>query len=170
VATVAVLAGLGAGGLVYQAGVGPATARAGAPAAKPASELEALRKENELLKLNLQVVLEKVRAQEAEIRTLKGQAWATSARWRLERLRSERDLAPLTEARGTVARELLFRALLSQAVKKAKPADPLKEAEAALKALREARDDAAKRRAAEALEKAIKQLREQLKAPARPGK
>src|SRR5262249_57363409 len=34
-------------------------------------ELEALRKENELLKLNLQVVLEKVRAQEAEVRGLR---------------------------------------------------------------------------------------------------
>src|SRR5581483_7406648 len=36
-------------------------------------ELERLRRENELLKLNLEVVLEKVRAQEAELRTLKVQ-------------------------------------------------------------------------------------------------
>src|SRR5262249_23517500 len=62
---------LGATGLAFRAG-------AQAPpidkprAEKPLSELEALRKENELLKLNLQVVLEKVRAQEAELRALRG--------------------------------------------------------------------------------------------------
>jgi hypothetical protein len=39
----------------------------------------------------------------------------------------------------------------------------LQDAEAALKPLREARDPAAKKRAAEALEKATKQLRERLK-------
>jgi hypothetical protein len=36
------------------------------------SEVEALRRENEFLKLNLEVVLEKVRAQEAELRALRG--------------------------------------------------------------------------------------------------
>src|SRR5262249_49036818 len=40
---------------------------------KPLSELEALRKENELLKLNLQVLLEKIRAQEADLRTFRAQ-------------------------------------------------------------------------------------------------
>ena len=40
---------------------------------KPPSEVETLRKENELLRLNLQVVLEKVRAQEAELHALRGQ-------------------------------------------------------------------------------------------------
>ena len=70
-AALVVTAVLGAGTLVYQGGSAPA--RAQTPAAKPANELEALRKENELLKLNLQVVLEKVRAQEAELRTFKEQ-------------------------------------------------------------------------------------------------
>jgi hypothetical protein len=41
--------------------------------------------------------------------------------------------------------------------------DPVKEAEAAVKALREAKDKEGQRRAAEALEKAMKKLREQLK-------
>jgi hypothetical protein len=41
--------------------------------------------------------------------------------------------------------------------------DPAHDAEAAVKALREARDPEAKRRAADALEKAVKQLKEQLK-------
>jgi hypothetical protein len=44
-----------------------------------------------------------------------------------------------------------------------KAADPVKEVEAALKAWREARDKDSKRKAAEALDKATKKLREQLK-------
>jgi hypothetical protein len=43
--------------------------------------------------------------------------------------------------------------------------DPLHEAEAALKALREASDQESKRRAADQLEKALKKVREQLKKP-----
>ena len=49
-----VVAALGAGGVAYQVS-GPRAAQA-APEGKPASELESLRRENELLKLNLQVV------------------------------------------------------------------------------------------------------------------
>jgi hypothetical protein len=56
-----------------------------------------------------------------------------------------------------------FTAPLSAPSEPARASDPLKEVEAALKALREARDNAAKKRAAEALEKATKRLREQLK-------
>jgi hypothetical protein len=41
--------------------------------------------------------------------------------------------------------------------------DPAQDAEAAIKALREARDPEAKRRAADALQKALDKLREQLK-------
>jgi hypothetical protein len=66
-----VVTALGTTGLVYRAAGQPAPAeprRAG----KPLSEVEALRRENELLKLNLEVVLEKVRAQEAELRALRG--------------------------------------------------------------------------------------------------
>jgi hypothetical protein len=73
VGTLVVVAALGASGWAYRA-----TGQSQLPtpekriAGKPLTELEALRKENELLKLNLEVVLEKVRAQEAELRTLKG--------------------------------------------------------------------------------------------------
>jgi hypothetical protein len=67
VATVA----LGMVGLAHWTSGGSGTAQA-APSDKPLTELEALRKENELLKLNLQVVLEKVKAQEAELRALRG--------------------------------------------------------------------------------------------------
>src|SRR5262245_40132165 len=59
--------------LGYQPGGGPGPVQA-APAEKPPSELEALRKENELLKLNLLVVLEKVRSQEAELREIRGRS------------------------------------------------------------------------------------------------
>jgi RNA polymerase sigma factor (sigma-70 family) len=67
-AAAALVLALGAGGVAFRP-VGPAPASAQAP--KAPSELEALRKENELLKVNLMVVLEKVRAQEAELRALK---------------------------------------------------------------------------------------------------
>src|SRR5262249_43313183 len=73
-ATLVVLASLGVGGLAYRASGQQAALAAQAPQerAKPRSELEALKHENELLKLNLEVVLEKVRAQEAELRSLRG--------------------------------------------------------------------------------------------------
>ena len=79
VGAVMVMLTLGASGLVYRASGQPAPntteqTRSG----KPRSELEALRRENELLKLNLEVVLEKVRAQEAELRQLKAQVGKVS--------------------------------------------------------------------------------------------
>ena len=53
---------------VLEAIYSPVVAQNSPPAGKPANELEALRKENELLKLNLQIVLEKCRTQQAELR------------------------------------------------------------------------------------------------------
>jgi hypothetical protein len=79
----------GTGGLVYQtAGAQDTTEKRGAT--KPRSELEALRHENELLKLNLEVVLEKVKAQEAELRALKKQD-ATRQKTADERVQAELD-------------------------------------------------------------------------------
>jgi RNA polymerase sigma factor (sigma-70 family) len=66
-----VVTALGATGLVYRAAGQPAPAEPRREG-KPLSEVETLRRENELLKLNLEVVLEKVRAQEAELRALRG--------------------------------------------------------------------------------------------------
>jgi RNA polymerase sigma factor (sigma-70 family) len=139
---------LGAGGMVYQAGVSPVKAQAQVVQAKAQSELEALRKENELLKLNLQVVLEKVRAQEEQLRAFKGKTTAGERRLNLNR-----------DAEG-VAR--LLGDFIEQA---ALNSDPLTDAEAALKALRNAKDTLSKQRAAEALEKAMKKLRDQLIPP-----
>jgi RNA polymerase sigma factor (sigma-70 family) len=157
VGAVMVLAALGAGGVAYQVS-GPRAAQA-TPEGKQPSELEALRKENELLKLNLQVVLEKVRAQEAQLRALKEQVQALSP------------VRVLGARRTADAEEVAF--FLSQALSKASPSnvpDPAQQVEAALKAFREARDAEAQRRAAEALEQAVKKLREQpLKKPERPG-
>jgi len=62
-AVLALAATVGAGGLFYR-GTGGSAARAADQPAAP-SDADALRKENELLKLNLQAVLEKLRAEEA---------------------------------------------------------------------------------------------------------
>jgi RNA polymerase sigma factor (sigma-70 family) len=136
---------LGAAGLVYQAGSGFGTAQAAGPGDKPPTELEALRKENELLKLNLEVVLEKVRSQETELHTLRGQVKAASTDLGVTFVNLDKD--------GS----------LDLHVRVPQVPDPAQEAEAALKALREAKEPEAKRHAADALEKAVKKLKEQLK-------
>jgi RNA polymerase sigma factor (sigma-70 family) len=76
IGAVMVVMALGASGLIYRAegqSAAPPAARwmVAENEGKSASELERLRHEVELLKLNLRVVLEKMHAQEAELRTLK---------------------------------------------------------------------------------------------------
>jgi hypothetical protein len=61
---------LGAGKVAYH----PVEAQNAAPAGKPVNEFEALRRENALLKLNLEIVLEKVRAQAADLQAMKKDA------------------------------------------------------------------------------------------------
>jgi RNA polymerase sigma factor (sigma-70 family) len=157
VGSVLVVAALGAGVVAYQVG-GPRPAQAAD--GKPLSELEALRKENELLRYNLQVILEKSRAQEAELRALRGQAQAAA-----------NNSAEVVKFLGTslessaAPRQGFFTVKTETALP-----DPVQEAEAALKALREAKDPEAKRHAAEALEAAARKLREQpQKKPETPG-
>jgi NADPH-dependent glutamate synthase beta subunit-like oxidoreductase len=159
VGAVMVVAALGAGGVAYQVS-GPRAAQA-APEGKPVSELEALRRENELLKLNLQVVLEKVRAQEAELRAVKG---------RVEALGKERVVETRTAA--VADREVLSRWAVRTVVNlpASEVPDPAQQVEAALKAFREAKDPEAKRHAAAALEAAAKRLREQPQKPEKPSK
>jgi RNA polymerase sigma factor (sigma-70 family) len=147
VGVVLVVAALGAGGLAYRpegAAAAPPPARA---QGKPQSEVQALRRENELLKLNLEVVLEKVRAQEAELRTLRGQAKAAATDEAVARLVS---LAKVQRV-----------ALVLDAFR-ATP-DLGQQAETALKALRAAKDNEARGRAVEALDRALRDLREQLR-------
>jgi RNA polymerase sigma factor (sigma-70 family) len=150
---VIVVAALGAGGVAYQ-GPGPRAAQA-AQAGKPLSELEALRKENELLKLNLQVVLEKVRAQEKELRSVKAQAAVDG----------ERRAAVAQTYYQALAR---YQAAANIIVDKSESSDPVRQVEAALKAYREAPDAKARQRAAAALDEAVKKLREQPKGPGKP--
>ena len=158
VGAVMVVAALGAGGVAYQVS-GPRPVQA-APESKPQTELEALKKENELLKFNLQVILEKARAQEAELRALRGQAQAAA-----------NNSAEVVTFVGTYLEPstTVLKRHLTVTTAIALP-DPVQEAEAALKALREAKDPEAKRHAAAALEAAAKMLKAQpQKKPAKPG-
>jgi hypothetical protein len=146
-----VMVALGAVGLGYHNGnFGAAQA---APPDRPLTDLEALRKENELLKLNLQIVLEKVGAQESELRTLRGQA-ATNKGTGLGAafLDVDRDLDGYPD---------IF--IVKSGIQHDSLSDVAKEAEEALKALRAAKDKLGQRRATEALDKAMKKLRERLK-------
>ena len=92
-AAVLVVAALGAGGVVYQSETVWAGQAEQAGKTKPRSEVEALRRENELLKLNLEVVLEKVRAQEKELRELREAAQGARARAMLDVYRMEMTIA-----------------------------------------------------------------------------
>jgi RNA polymerase sigma factor (sigma-70 family) len=215
----AVVAALGAGGLVYQ-GAAPEAARA-APPDRPLSEVESLRKENELLRLNLLVVLEKVRAQENELRDLRakqpGASTGTGTMGMGPMMPGPTGGSPggVSETRGPsmgpggmmppggmaptggapggvsgprgpsmapggmmppggmqptsprqgppgdLAGPLNLPPKPGGAPRKGADRDPLQEAEDALKALREARDPDGKRRAKEALDRALKKLNEQ---------
>jgi RNA polymerase sigma factor (sigma-70 family) len=156
VATVVVTVALGASGLVYQA-----SGQAAPPAGKPAGELEALRRENDLLKLNLEVVLEKVRAQEAELRTLRGRLEAKNAKAAAQ---GKGGVFADFDSDGRV--DLFVTEYVDLGGGKFHvvkvEADPTQEVEGAMKAFREAKDKEAKKRAADALEKALKKLRELL--------
>jgi len=144
-----VVVALGAGSVAYRTADAQPVPPPSRAAGKPQNELEALRRENELLKLNLEVVLEKVRAQEGELRTLRAaKAQATYA----ERVRALLDLGNDGQADVFPGRGL-------------KRPDAAQQAEAALKALREAKDNAARQRAVDALDRALRHLREQLRQP-----
>jgi RNA polymerase sigma factor (sigma-70 family) len=149
VATLVAVVALGAVGLACRVGGGPLAAQpAASGAGRPLSEVEALRKENELLKLNLQVVLEKVRAQETELRALRGRAEA--------RRKQPAALNSVREYTWVKPQEYAIDYYESLT---AAP-DAAKQAEAALKALRESKDPGV-RRAADLLEKALRDLRDQ---------
>jgi RNA polymerase sigma factor (sigma-70 family) len=193
---VVVLAALGAVGIGYRAG-GSGTATA-APPDKPKNELEALRRENELLKINLEVVLEKVRAQEAELRELRprketGVAGGTGSMGGIAGFPgtgssgspgpgANKGLPGVSGSGGPPpgvpgGPGVSDPNSLGGAPGKSSggPAgmgppsrtqpDAVQEAEAALKALREAKDHEGKRRATEALEKALEKLKQQNNGP-----
>jgi RNA polymerase sigma factor (sigma-70 family) len=180
--TVAVL---GATGLAYRAGAQALPQASNPPqprVEKPRSELEALRRENELLKLNLEVVLEKVKAQEAELRALRGtggrvEEWRKAADL-LERARALDALNQAKETADAQARALNYLkraqgAATDQAkrewlnavegTKKRASDGAIKQLEDTLSALRAAPKFEGQQQAVEALEKALRQLKEQPK-------
>jgi hypothetical protein len=166
---------LGASGLVYRAaGQGGPEREAG----RPRTEVEALRRENELLKFNLEVVLEKCRAQEAELRTFRAQAAAQNAKRkedlaqqvdqlmveRLERLSLDAAMSAQVEHKKALDRLYLdVTGLRLPPMELKKALDPARAVEAAIKELRQARHDADRERALQKLEAALKDLRQQLK-------
>jgi hypothetical protein len=170
---VMVVAVLGATGLAHRAG-GQVTVADRPRAGKPADDVEALRKEVELLRLNLLVVLEKVRSQEVELRALRGSGKRGGGM--TGGLMGGGSGMPMTgfgggptmsagsgspmvgfSGRG-IATGGQFGATLSGSGG-GQPVDALKQAEDALKALREARDPEAQRHAADALEQALQRMR-----------
>jgi RNA polymerase sigma factor (sigma-70 family) len=140
VATAMVLTVLAAYGLgaCYTAAV-----QAGATTADRKDDLEALRKENDLLRRSLELALDRVRAQDAE----------------LKEMRKARDQALLyKKALGERVYSYNMKTAIVEELK-----DPAADIEAALKALREAKDKDAAKKAAEALERAVKKFRDQLR-------
>jgi RNA polymerase sigma factor (sigma-70 family) len=127
---------IGVLGAVYS----PVGAQNSPPAGKPANELEALRKENELLKLNLQIVLEKCRTQQAELRALKEQPPAV--RYSADGFFNQYQLIPDS---GSIAKTTAVSGI-----------------DEALKKLREAMTDKARREAADALDLAVRRLHQEL--------
>jgi hypothetical protein len=136
VATALLAVLLGVGGLAFRA-----AGQAPQPAARPLTDLEVLRREVEILKLQMEVLQAKVRAQEADLRTLRAQGKAPLARVEPDK----------------VVRDGL-RAL---AIEDKRPrADATwRDAEDALKALREAKDDTKRRQLVEVLELWLRDLR-----------
>jgi len=172
IATLMVVAVLG-GGLAYSG--------SGGSQAKPQNELEALRRENELLKVNLRVTLEKIEAMEKQVNDLKGQVsqkeTATDARRLAEMENARRLEEKLYADRVTVAQQRRA----EDAAKKARAAAEAdrdrkladiatllrgrtEQLESAMDALRKAQasqdNKDARRQALDALEKALKSLRE----------
>jgi RNA polymerase sigma factor (sigma-70 family) len=152
-ATVVVLAFVG-GGIVYSGGGQPA----------PKSELETLRRENELLRVNLRVTLEKIEALEKEVASFKGQA---SKRLYAEHVTAAQALAEIAlgkqqakveaaraEERARAARAAIVGQRAAHAETLTKYYQELREAQAN----KSGKD--ARQRAIDTLEKALKELRE----------
>jgi RNA polymerase sigma factor (sigma-70 family) len=155
---VVALVGVGVVGLAYRTTAAEPGKTAGTPAGAglaTADDLEALRLEVEALRKSLLATRERVKALEDEVAALKGrkaEAAPAPNKPATATLREERD----REIRlHNLADEKTLRDLADQETREA--ADPRAEAEAALKKLKQHPDD---KQAAEALEKALKRLKE----------
>jgi hypothetical protein len=145
-----VVAALGAGGAAYRSADAQTVKPPARAADRPPNEVEALRKEVELLRLNLLVVLEKVRAQESELRAFRGQPAVgiivDVSNSLKGPIRSNRDSPP---------------DVIKKKVENRLPADLADRLEVALKQLLHAQDDAERQRALDALERALRGVRGQ---------
>jgi RNA polymerase sigma factor (sigma-70 family) len=136
---------LGAGTVVYCASGQTATR------AKPPSELEALRHENELLKINLRITLEKIKALEGELIALKGRAKDEQALlgWRrIAEFRKLTQYAKDPELTQTLQKALGYMEILNAS-----------EMDQAIKLFREAKDAESRQKALDRLEKLIQDRR-----------
>jgi RNA polymerase sigma factor (sigma-70 family) len=163
VVAVLVTAALGAVGLAWQpsdeARAQDAAARKGD--GKPVNELEALRRENQRLRKNIEILLDRISAQDQELKSARAQAVGSK-----DVLAAQQDLAKylsLREAQIVGQDSVVLGGLKTLA-------NPAQEVEAALKTLREARDPEARRRAAQALERATQRLRQQIDPESAPRK
>jgi hypothetical protein len=155
VARLVLMAALGAAGIATSLSGGPAVQAQAPPAAKPASsEVEALRREIELLKLNLRVTLEKLDAMEKRQGDKAGLAQQQQPdaerelKWKLEQIRRvELERAAWQERNDKLK---LQRHRLSVAV----------EIETLAKELREAKDPADQEKLIKALDQAIRKLQD----------
>jgi hypothetical protein len=158
---VAVVAFVGAGvvGLAYRTGAAEpgAAPQSAAGASAAADDLEALRLEVEALRKSLQATRERVRTLEAEVQALKREAPRPQGPGGPEHGKPAPQAAPAWHVPYAPG----FPFERGAPDKPAGTADPLVEAEAALKKLKEHPDD---KQAADALEKALKQLKERAKA------
>jgi len=147
-------------------------------AAKPPSDLEGLRKENELLKFNLQVVLEKANNQEKELKQLRSQASLGNNTFNSNALATvlSNDNLSTDALIGKVEYNvpLIVHSIKTGGVAGITnqstdqpmgpvPAVATDQVDAAVKALREAKDKEAQRKAAEDLAKALQKIQQQIK-------
>jgi RNA polymerase sigma factor (sigma-70 family) len=153
---------LGAGTVVYCA-----SGQTG-PEVKPPNELEALKHENELLKINLRVTLEKIKALEMDVGKLKSQAKAgigVGAAFADLDTNGSMDLfignggtLYKNQGDGTFIDVTADRKKALERAMKVRP----DEMESALKLLRDAKDDESRQRAVERMEHVMKKLREEV--------
>lgn len=161
VGTGLILAALATCGIAYHTG----SLQAAPPDGKPLSEMEGLRRENELLKLNLQVVLEKVRAQEAELRELRKSSTPVPVlQDRLHPYRKElpdnRLGIPLHRSENLYLDAFDREGSAQRFEITVDPNTPYREVEKLLKAIRNAEGRDATQRAIDDLEKAFLQIKE----------
>jgi RNA polymerase sigma factor (sigma-70 family) len=169
---VVVALSLAAVGVGFRSGDTPGAAQA-APPEKPMSELDALKKKVELLTLNLEIVLEKNRSLEAELQTLRGPKGAAGSGSSDATSSVQPGVTPNKSA--TVPPDHKSGPVTAGQPGNHTPrhnffdntSDPnapaaSDELEAALKELRQAKDPETQRRLIEALEKALKKMKDKV--------